>query len=86
MLFNELMINIIKTLTNNHVSFKLDNVNERLKIIQHQSIVDIFASFNIFNNEFQNDNKGQKEVAFIIYKNIFNNILNIEFNYRYRKK
>ena len=29
------MINVIKTLTNNHVDFKFDNVNERLKIIQH---------------------------------------------------
>ena len=52
MLFNELTINIIKTLTNNHISFKFNNVNKKLKIIQHQSIVNIFALFNIFNNEF----------------------------------
>ena len=35
MLFNKLTINIIKTLTNDHVNFKFNNVNERLKIIQH---------------------------------------------------
>ena len=35
MLFNELIINVIKTLTNNHVSFKLNDVNKELKIIQH---------------------------------------------------
>ena len=33
MFFNELMINVIKTLMNNHVSFKFDNVNKELKII-----------------------------------------------------
>ena len=33
MLFNELIINIIKTLTNNHINFKLNDVNKRLKII-----------------------------------------------------
>ena len=29
MLFNELTINVIKTLTNNHVNFKFDNVNKK---------------------------------------------------------
>ena len=33
MLFNELMINVIKTLTNNHVDFKLNDVNKGLKIV-----------------------------------------------------
>ena len=40
------------------IGFKLDNINKRLKIIQHQSIVDIFTLFDIFNNKFQNDNEG----------------------------
>ena len=81
MFFNKLIINVIKTLTNNYANFKLNNINKELKIIQHQSIVNIFASFNIFDNEFQNNNKDQKKVTFIIYKNIFNNILNVEFNH-----
>ena len=29
MLFNELIINIIKTLINNYVNFKFDNVNKK---------------------------------------------------------
>ena len=29
MLFNKLIINIIKTLTNNHADFKLDNINKK---------------------------------------------------------
>ena len=29
MFFNKLMINIIKTLTNNHVNFKFDNINKK---------------------------------------------------------
>ena len=33
MLFDELTINIIKTLTNNHAGFRLNNINKRLKII-----------------------------------------------------
>ena len=33
MFFNELTINVIKTLTNNHINFKLNNVNKKLKII-----------------------------------------------------
>ena len=33
MFFNELTINIIKTLTNNHVNFKFNNINKGLKII-----------------------------------------------------
>ena len=33
MLFNELMINVIKTLTNNYVDFKLNDVNKGLKIV-----------------------------------------------------
>ena len=86
MFFNELTFNIIKTLTNNHANFKLNDVNKELKIVQHQLIVDIFALFDVFNNEFQNNNKDQREIVFIIYKNIFNNILNVKFNYRYRKR
>ena len=35
MLFDELTINIIKTLMNNYVNFKFDDINEKLKIIQH---------------------------------------------------
>ena len=35
MLFNKLIINVIKTLTNNHANFKLDDINKELKIIQH---------------------------------------------------
>ena len=30
MLFNKLIINIIKMLINNHVDFKFDNVNKKL--------------------------------------------------------
>ena len=33
MLFNKLIINVIKTLTNNHVNFKFNNVNKELKIV-----------------------------------------------------
>ena len=33
--FDELMINVIKTLTNNYVSFKFNVVNKKLKIVQH---------------------------------------------------
>ena len=33
MLFDELTFNIIKTLTNNYISFKFDDVNEELKIV-----------------------------------------------------
>ena len=29
------MINVIKTLTNNHVDFKLNNINKKLKIVQY---------------------------------------------------
>ena len=35
MFFDELIINVIKTLTNNHINFKFDNVNKELKIVQH---------------------------------------------------
>ena len=35
MLFDKLTINIIKTLTNNHINFKFNNVNKKLKIVQH---------------------------------------------------
>ena len=52
MFFDKLIINIIKTLTNNHVDFKFNNINNRLKINQHQLIVDIFALFDIFDNKF----------------------------------
>ena len=33
MFFNELMINVIKTLTNNHTNFKFNDVNKKLKIV-----------------------------------------------------
>ena len=33
MFFNKLTINIIKTLMNNHVSFKFNNINKELKIV-----------------------------------------------------
>ena len=33
MFFDKLMINIIKTLTNNHADFKFNNINKKLKII-----------------------------------------------------
>ena len=29
MFFNKLMINVIKTLTNNHINFKFNNVNKK---------------------------------------------------------
>ena len=86
MFFNKLTINIIKTLINNHINFKLDDINKRLKIIQYQLIINIFISFNIFDNKFQNNNEDQKKAVFIIHKNIFNDTLNVKFNYRYRKK
>ena len=31
--FNKLIINVIKTLMNNHVDFKFNNVNKGLKIV-----------------------------------------------------
>ena len=31
--FNKLLINVIKTLMNNYVNFKFNNVNEELKIV-----------------------------------------------------
>ena len=33
MFFNELIINVIKTLTNNHANFRFDNVNKKLTIV-----------------------------------------------------
>ena len=33
MFFDKLTINIIQTLMNNYINFKLDNINEKLKII-----------------------------------------------------
>ena len=75
------MINVIKTLTNNYTDFKFDDINKKLKIVQHQLIVDIFVSFNIFDNKFQNDNEDQREIVFIIYKNILNDILSVKFNH-----
>ena len=86
MFFDELMIIIIKTLLNNHVNFKFDNVNKESKIVEYQSIDDIFVSFNIIDIEFQNENIDQRKIVFIIYKNIFDGILNVEFNYNYQKK
>ena len=35
MFFNKLIINVIKTLTNNHANFRLNNINKELKIVQH---------------------------------------------------
>ena len=35
MFLNELTINVIKTLMNNHADFKFNNVNKKLKIVQH---------------------------------------------------
>ena len=35
MFFDKLIINIIKTLTNNYADFKFNNINKELKIIQH---------------------------------------------------
>ena len=47
MFFNDLTIIIIETLSNNHISFKFDNINEKLKIIKHQLIDNVFISFDI---------------------------------------
>ena len=52
MLFNDLIIIIIETLSNNHINFKFDNINEKLKIIENQLIDNVFALFNIIDNEF----------------------------------
>ena len=81
--FNDLMIIIIETLSNDHVNFKFNNINEKLKIIKNQSIDDIFASFNIIDNKFQNNNENQKKIIFIIQKNIFDDILSVKFNHHY---
>ena len=35
MFFNKLTINVIKTLMNNYINFKFDDINEKLKIVQH---------------------------------------------------
>ena len=35
MFFDKLMINVIKTLTNNYVSFKFNDINKELKIVQY---------------------------------------------------
>ena len=35
MFFNNLTIIIIETLSNNHVNFKFNNINEKLKIIEN---------------------------------------------------
>ena len=86
MFFDELIINIIKTLSNDHANFKFNNFNKKLKIFKHQSIINIFISFNIINNKFQNNNENQKKAIFIIQKNIFDDILNVKFNHHYRKK
>ena len=52
MFFDDLIIIIIKTLLNNHANFEFDNINKKLKIVENQSIDDIFVSFNIIDNEF----------------------------------
>ena len=46
------MIIIIEMLLYNYVNFKFDNINKKLKIIKNQLIDNIFALFNIINNEF----------------------------------
>ena len=35
MFFDNLMIIIIKTLSNNHINFEFNNVNEKLKIVEN---------------------------------------------------
>ena len=35
MFFNNLTIIIIETLSNNHINFKFNNINEKLNIIKH---------------------------------------------------
>ena len=60
------MIIIIKTLLNDHANFEFNNINERLKIVENQLIDNVFALFDIINNEFQNDNKNQRKIIFII--------------------
>ena len=86
MFFNDLMIIIIEALSNDHASFELDDINERLKIVENQSIDDVFASSDVIDDEFQNDNEDQRETAFIIQRDIFDDILSVEFNHRYREK
>ena len=65
------MIIIIETLSNNHANFKLDNINKKLKIIKNQSIDNVFASFNIINNKFQNNNENQKKKKISLFKKTF---------------
>ena len=52
MLFNKLIIIINKTLSNDHINIKLNNVNEKLNIIKYQLIDNIFVLFNIINIKF----------------------------------
>ena len=52
MFFNDLIIIIIKTLSNNHANFKFDDINKKLKIIKYQLIDNVFALFDIINIEF----------------------------------
>ena len=35
MFFDDLMIIIIETLSNNHVSFEFNNINEKIKIVKN---------------------------------------------------
>ena len=66
MFFDNLMIIIIETLSNDHAGFELNNINEKLKIVENQSIDDVFVSSNIIDNKFQNNNEDQRKVVFII--------------------
>ena len=70
MFFNDLTIIIVETLSNNHAGFKFDDINERLEIVENQLIDDVFASFDVIDNEFQNDNEDQRKL-FLLFKKIF---------------
>ena len=50
--FDDLTIIIIETLSNNHVNFKFNNINKRLKIVKNQLIDNIFVLFNIIDDKF----------------------------------
>ena len=74
MFLNELMIIIVETLSNNHVDFKFNNINKKLKIIKHQSIDNIFVLFDIIDIKFQNENKNQKKKLFSSFIKTFSTI------------
>ena len=52
MFFDDLMIIIIEALSNDHADFEFGGINERLKIVENQSIDDVFASSDVIDNEF----------------------------------